>query len=105
MKKYLILMTALTAALTFSMNTYAAKSVRGYTKKDGTYISPSHRTSPNKTQKDNYSSKPNHNPYTGKKGSKNAAKQAQQSAKPIDGQSDSFTKLNTNLNTKPNTQR
>ena len=70
MKKYLLLI----AALTFSVNTFAAKSVRGYTKRDGTYVSPSHRTASNKTQKDNYSSKGNHNPYSGKKGTKQPTK-------------------------------
>lgn len=74
MKKYLILITTITAALTLSVNSYAANSVRGYTKKDGTFVSPSHRASPNKTQRDNYSSKGNHNPYTGKQGTKTPKK-------------------------------
>lgn len=45
-------------------------SVRGHFKKDGTYVEPHHATNPNNTQKDNWSSKPNVNPYTGKKGTK-----------------------------------
>lgn len=45
-------------------------NVRGYTKKDGTYVAPHKRTSPNGTQRDNWTSKPNQNPYTGKDGSK-----------------------------------
>jgi|SRR5690348_8591044 len=44
--------------------------VRGYIKRDGTYVMPSHRTSPNHTKFDNWSSKPNVNPYTGKAGTK-----------------------------------
>ena len=45
-------------------------TVNGYTKKDGTYAAPYQRTSPNRTQRDNWSSKPNENPYTGKEGTK-----------------------------------
>jgi len=44
-------------------------SVRGYVKKStGTYIAPHFKTSPNKTKFDNFSTKGNVNPYTGKKG-------------------------------------
>ena len=45
-------------------------SVKGYTKKSGTYVAPHQRTAPNKTKSDNYSTKGNTNPYTGKKGTK-----------------------------------
>jgi len=45
--------------------------VRGYTKKDGTYVQPLHRSDPNPTQEDNWPSKENINPYTGKSGTKN----------------------------------
>lgn len=44
--------------------------VRGYTKKDGTYVAPHERTAPNNTMLDNYSTKGNVNPYTGKPGTK-----------------------------------
>lgn len=44
--------------------------VRGYTKKDGTYVAPHERTAPNNTTLDNYSTKGNLNPYTGKLGTK-----------------------------------
>lgn len=43
---------------------------RGYVKKDGTYVAPSRATNPNDTKLDNYSSKGNINPYTGKEGTK-----------------------------------
>jgi hypothetical protein len=56
--------------LFFSQFSFAAKHVKGYTKKDGTYVAPHHRTEQNRTQRDNYSSKPNVNPYNGKKGTK-----------------------------------
>jgi len=44
--------------------------VRGYTKKDGTYVAPTRATNPNKTQRDNYSSKGNYNPANGKAGTR-----------------------------------
>ena len=48
--------------------------VKGYIKKDGTYVAPHQQTNPNKTQRDNWSSKPNVNPYTGKEGTKEPQK-------------------------------
>jgi len=45
-------------------------SIRGYTKKDGAHVAPSHATNPNSTTRDNYTHKGNTNPYTGKEGNK-----------------------------------
>lgn len=45
-------------------------SVRGYTKKDGTYVAPHRATNPDHTKRNNYSSKGNANPNTGKEGTK-----------------------------------
>ncbi len=45
-------------------------SVKGYTKRDGTHVAPSHATNRNGTRTDNYSHKGNVNPYTGKEGTK-----------------------------------
>lgn len=42
----------------------------GYVRKDGTYVAPHERSAPNSTKQDNWSSKPNVNPNTGEKGSK-----------------------------------
>lgn len=43
--------------------------VKGYYKPSiGRYVQPYYKTSPNKYKFDNYSSKYNYNPYTGKKG-------------------------------------
>lgn len=42
--------------------------VNGYYRKDGTYVQPHYRTSPNSTKSDNYSTIGNVNPYTGKAG-------------------------------------
>lgn len=67
MKYIIFILCVLVAASAF-----AAKSVpvKGYIKKNGTYVAPAHRTAPNKTKADNYSSKGNVNPYTGKEGTK-----------------------------------
>lgn len=43
--------------------------VNGYFRSNGTYVQPYHRTSPNNTLLDNYSTKGNINPWTGKAGS------------------------------------
>ncbi len=51
-----------------ALSAMADDSVKGYTKKDGTYVAPHFRTTPNDKKIDNYSSKGNVNPYTGKKG-------------------------------------
>lgn len=45
-------------------------SIKGYTKKDGTYVAPSHARDPNNSKSDNWSAKGNVNPYTGKEGTK-----------------------------------
>ena len=57
--------------LAFSVNQVdAATRVRGYSKKNGTYVMPYYKSSGNSYKFDNYSSKGNYNPYTGKKGYK-----------------------------------
>ena len=43
-------------------------------KSTGTYVEPHRRTVPNRTQGDNWSSKPNQNPDTGKKGTRTPKK-------------------------------
>lgn len=42
-----------------------------YKPSTGSYINSYYKTSPNKTKLDNYSTKGNYNPYTGKSGTKN----------------------------------
>jgi hypothetical protein len=44
--------------------------VHGYTKKNGTVVKPYTRTHENSTERDNFSTKGNVNPYTGKVGTK-----------------------------------
>jgi hypothetical protein len=57
-------------ALIFATATLADTRVKGYYKKNGTYVQPHYRSSPNSTSNDNYSTKGNVNPYTGKEGTK-----------------------------------
>ncbi len=69
MKKVLVL--GLLALFSFSLLSSVANAsvrVKGYTTKRGTYVAPSHRSSPDRVKYNNYSSKGNSNPYTGKKG-------------------------------------
>lgn len=47
------------------------RSTRGYVKSNGTYVAPHYSTTPNATRTDNWTSRPNVNPYTGKAGTKN----------------------------------
>ncbi len=48
----------------------AQNYTNGYTKKNGTYVMPHYKTSRNNTNLDNYSTTPNTNVYTGKRGSR-----------------------------------
>ena len=69
MKKIFITILFL-GLLSFSASVEAKTTrVSGYFKpKTGTYVMPSYKTAPNKTKLDNFSTKGNYNPYTGKKG-------------------------------------
>jgi hypothetical protein len=64
----LIITTATVSAAVFATSSGGTHSVKGHTTKNGTYIAPHQQTNPNGTQRDNWSSKPNVNPYTGKAG-------------------------------------
>ena len=66
MRKLFILFSL--AAMLFSGFVDAQVYVKGYTRKDGTYVKGHYRSSPNNTVRDNYSYKGNVNPYTGKVG-------------------------------------
>ncbi len=74
---FIILMTSITS-LTHAKSAGASyngsQSVKGHFKKGDTYVQPHHATNPNSTQKHNWTSKPNVNPYTGKQGNKEAGK-------------------------------
>lgn len=55
--------------MVFSLSGFAAVSVRGYTRQDGTHVQPYHRSNPDGNPNNNWSTKGNTNPYTGKEGS------------------------------------
>jgi len=62
----LAILTTIISATTPSVADY----VNGYTRKDGTYVEPHYRSSPNSTQQDNYGTYGNVNPYTGQRGTR-----------------------------------
>ena len=60
-------------AFSLSVNTAEARTVRVksyYKPSTGRYVMPSYRTSPNRSRLDNWSTKGNYNPYTGKSGTR-----------------------------------
>lgn len=67
-----ILTIAILSAAVFVVPAQAKNTyVRGYVKPStGTYVAPHVRTAPNRTKVDNWTSRPNVNPYTGKPGTK-----------------------------------
>ncbi len=76
MKKIIIAIVLFLGLISFSVPAEARTvSVKGYYKPStGSYVYPSYRTSPNKSLFDNYSTKGNYNPYTGKMGKVNPYK-------------------------------
>ena len=74
--KKLIFISVLSLATIFvnAQSNPHSTPVKGYTKKNGTFVQPSHRTAPNHTQRDNYNTKGNTNPNTGKSGTKTPKK-------------------------------
>ena len=73
MKKSILLAVLLLSFLSFSVSAEARTTrVKGYYKPStGRYVAPHYKTTPNRTKIDNYSTKGNYNPYTGKKGTVN----------------------------------
>jgi hypothetical protein len=64
MRKFVLALAAFSIAVPAMAQTH----VRGYTRKDGTYVAPHVRSAPNSSRYDNWSTAPNVNPYTGKTG-------------------------------------
>ena len=62
---------AMQPTLVYAKSSHATK---GYTKKNGTYVAPSRATNPDKSKANNYSSKGNTNPSSGKNGTKDPNK-------------------------------
>lgn len=63
-------LSLLVAMLALSSAAMADQYVQPYVKSDGTYVEGHYRSDPNATRNDNYSTKGNTNPYTGKQGTK-----------------------------------
>lgn len=57
-----------------SATVFAASYTHGYTRSNGTHVRGYYHTAPNNTRLDNYSTRGNYNPYTGKVGTKNPYK-------------------------------
>ncbi len=70
MKKLLVsfIFSILVFSIFIPSSVEAATRVKGYTKSNGTYVAPHYKTPPNKSKFDNFSTKGNINPYTGRKG-------------------------------------
>ena len=74
MKINLLVACLLACAIAAPAMAKGSHNVKGYVKKNGTYVDPHKQTNPNGTQRDNWTSKPNANPYTGKDGTKEPQK-------------------------------
>ncbi len=76
MKKLFLVLALLVGVLSFSISAEARTTrVRGYYKPStGSYVAPHYKTTPNRSKFDNFSTKGNYNPYTGKKGTVNPFK-------------------------------
>lgn len=65
MKTILLIVSIAVASSAFAAG---SKFNSGYIRKDGTYVQPHFKSAPNSTKFDNYSTRGNANPYTGKQG-------------------------------------
>jgi len=80
MKKLVVILLSVLILLATSFGESYARSsshstrVHGYTKKNGTHVSSYRRTKSDKSKFNNYSTKGNINPHTGKRGTKNPYK-------------------------------
>lgn len=57
-------------------------AVKGRVTKNGTYVAPHRATNPNRTKADNWSTRGNVNPYTGKAGTQSPYKAPRASSRP-----------------------
>ncbi|MBU0513674.1 MAG: hypothetical protein KJ621_02765 [Proteobacteria bacterium] len=69
MKRFLLILVALAAfVLLPTLASAQYGRVRGYYRRDGTYVQPHFRTYPDGNRFNNWSTRPNINPYTGQQG-------------------------------------
>ncbi|MBI5045518.1 MAG: hypothetical protein HZC14_00690 [Candidatus Niyogibacteria bacterium] len=73
MRKLILAVILFVGVLSFSAHADARITrVQGHFKPStGSYVAPYYKTTPNKSKFDNFSTKGNYNPYTGKKGTAN----------------------------------
>jgi hypothetical protein len=74
MKKIISISLFIISFVFLSSTTYASTRVSGYFRSNGRYVQTYYKSTPNYTKFDNYSTKGNYNPYTGKKGYANPYK-------------------------------
>jgi hypothetical protein len=67
---YLLTYAIVLAVCCAADSAHAQVYVRGYTKSNGTYVAPHYRSSPDGNFSNNWSTKGNFNPYTGKEGTR-----------------------------------
>ena len=71
MSKFILIIAAAAICIfAQSQEVKAGNYVSGYFRSNGTYVAPHYRSSANSNFYDNYSTKPNVNPYTGKTGTR-----------------------------------
>lgn len=70
MKKTIATLMVLAFIGIMASMTNAAVSVRGYYRSNGTYVRPHYRSNPDGIRSNNWSTRGNINPYTGKRGTK-----------------------------------
>lgn len=70
MKRHLLFILFTLSCCLLSVNAQQVIYQKGYVKKNSTYVQGHKKTVPNKTNHDNFSTKGNYNPYTGKVGTK-----------------------------------
>jgi hypothetical protein len=63
-------LTILLITLSSFNQAYASSSVRGYARRNGTYVMPHSRSVPDHSLSNNWSTKGNVNPFTGRPGTK-----------------------------------
>ena len=68
MKKILTIILLVIGLAGSAMSAFADVYVRGHWRSNGTYVQPHYRSDPNCTKLDNWSTKGNINPHTGKRG-------------------------------------
>jgi len=77
MKLIVAVVCACLAGSAFARGSHSSSgshAVKAHTTKKGTHVAATRATNPNKTKRDNYSSKGNVNPATGKEGTKDPSK-------------------------------